>query len=158
MGGTAGDGFNHALDPRCVRRRIAFPVRETQQGGSHCLVAMVDRAPQRCIREKSPTHEGARHGLDRAGRDVFRRRTVRSTERRRGGTSRATGEYGKADRCPCRRGNGCPSRGFVQSFYRAAVVPGWQDRRRRRYSRSRRNSKSGRCPALLYDRQRVVFL
>src|SRR5207249_8301800 len=28
---------------------------------------------------------------------------------------RATGEYGKTNRCPCRRGNGCPSRGFLQS-------------------------------------------
>ena len=102
--------------------------------------------------------EGARRRLDRAGRDVLRRRGLRAAGGRGRGEACAAGRNGQEDRRGDWRRHRRAPRRLVQPVHVAPVVPRRQDRRRHGDSRTGGDAGPRRRAALLHDRQRLVFV
>ena len=91
--------------------------RAREQGSADRRAALVDRAPERRIGGEPDADESARHRLDRAGCDVFRRRALRAAGRRRSRAARSARRNRQEDRRRDRRRHRRASRGLLQSVH-----------------------------------------
>ncbi len=117
--------------------------------------ALVDRAFERCVRQEPRADGRARGRLDRAGRNVLRRRRARARTGTRRGQAHPAGRDRQAARRRDRRGHRCAPRRVVQPVHGAAVVRGRQEpsaasrsagQRKRRAARMRCASTRSAAP------------
>ena len=157
MGRRARRHADPALESRRQRRPSAHHLRARQPARADRAAALVDRAPERCVRENPPKDEGAGCGVDCAGRHVFRRRSVPRLGWSRVRSPDTSCRHREKDWCHRWRRHRRTSRRLLQSFHSIAMVPRREDCRWRRAAGTRGNTRSRRGASPLHDRQRVVL-